>query len=134
MARRARARCQSPPRRATLVAHVGWSSAVGHNAHTLARQMAETDPTTPRPTGAPHHPRLLPRQVLRLPDQAVQRPAQPRALRGGALHALVRVGAGTATVQGVAGLSRRMDLRSLRQAALRASLQELQREALGPTR
>ena len=43
---------------------------------------------------APHEPGLLRRQVLRLPAQGVERPAQPGRARGGQVRRLLRLGPG----------------------------------------
>ena len=74
-------------------------------------------------------PDLLPGQVLRLPDQADERAAEPRPRRGRPLRGVLPLGQGP-TAQGPEhprGLRRGR----LRPPALRALLQDLQREGLG---
>ncbi len=84
------------------------------------------------PAAPPDEPHLLRRQVLRLPDQAGQRPLQPRDRGSGPLRALLPVGAdpsaeGPDHPRGVHRLQ-------LRVAALPPLLQDLQREGLGRPR
>jgi protoporphyrinogen oxidase len=78
---------------------------------------------------SPQEPHLLRGQVLRLPDQAVQRPAEPRASSRPSVHPVVPLGAvrppkDQSTLEGYV-------VARLRVAALRALLQDLQREGVG---
>ncbi|CAA9240662.1 MAG: Gll1135 protein, partial [uncultured Acidimicrobiales bacterium] len=91
--------------------------------------VARDPPGRGLPHAPPHEPDLLRGQVLRLPAQGQQRPAQPRALRGGPLRGLVRLGQGAAA-EGP-DQPRGLDLVPVRQPALPPLLQELQREGLG---
>ena len=112
----------------------GWRFDIGgHRFFTkvaAGRGALARDPRRRRvPAAAPHEPHLLPGQVLRLPDQAAQRPAQPGRHRGHPVHGLlpwVQVRP-PKDQDDPRGLHRRR----LRLAALQPLLQDLQREAVG---
>ena len=76
----------------------GWRFDIGgHRFFTKVKPVERPLVRDPRrrrvPPPAAHEPHLLPGQVLRLPDQAVQRAEEPRARRGDALRVLVPLGA-----------------------------------------
>ena len=81
---------------------------------------------------AAHEPHLLRGQVLRLPAEDPERAEEPRAVGGVPLRRVVPLGAHP-PAEGP-GHARRLDRGALRVAALRALLQDVQREALGRAR
>ncbi len=81
----------------------------------------------PAPPADEPHP--LPRQALRLPDQAAERAEEPRPGRSGAVRVLVPLGEGPPAEE--PGHARGLRRRQLRLAALQPLLQDLQREGLG---
>ena len=77
----------------------GWRFDIG--GHRFFTKVPEVEalwheilPDGQLPAAAPHEPHLLRRQVLRLPAQGLQRPAQPRRGRGGEVRRLLRLGPG----------------------------------------
>ena len=91
---RHRRRRDQPHRRARRLALRHRRPPLLHQGE-AGRRPVVRDPRQGRvPPPPAHEPHLLPREVLRLPDQAVQRAEEPRAGRGGALRVLVPLGAG----------------------------------------
>ena len=94
---RRRGRRHQPHRRARRLALRHRRAPLLHQG-ARGRGAVARDPARRRlPAAAPHEPHLLPRQVLRLPAAAAERPAQPRRRsRPSAASAVLRRGRGSA--------------------------------------
>ena len=126
---RRRGRRHQPDRRARRVALRHRRPPVLHQGPRGRGALARDPPGRRLPPAPAAEPHLLPRQVLRLPHPAAERPAEPRPGRGRSLRALLPLDQGPAAEGHIA--ARGLRRRQLRLAALPALLQDLQREGLG---